>query len=629
MSKTKKIISLVLVAMMIMAMATVAIVSTSALAEGETYIVAGSGALCGSEWNPADTNNQMTWNAEKSVYEKVYTNVAAGTYNYKVVRGTTWGDAYTELGPANSMGDDGVINVTEDGSTVTLAFNGGNVVITVSAAPVETTTAAPVAGNGVTVGGTTYDVAVGDTITYTYTLTTPTNVENAQATTYYDPAKLELIPGKAKDMFPVLRDVTSVVFNTDIAGQVKFNATEGVEEGYDFTEGGVLVTLQFKVLDASASEIYTVLEEMVKFGEKVDYATGGEIVNDAVKAEEVLEGGVVTTTPAETETTPAETETTVITAPAGNKGIIVGGVTYPVTVGDIVTYTYELTTPANVENAQATTYFDADKLELIETKAKEMFPVLRDVTSVVYNTEIAGQVKFNATEGVEEGYDFTEGGVLVTLQFKVLDDAESTIYTTLEEMVKFGEKVDYATGGQIVNDGVSYVETLTGNTPPPVTSEVTTAPTETSEATTATETDPTETSEATTATETDPTETSEATTATETAPTETSEATTATETDPTETTVETKPVETKPVETKPVETKPVETKPVETKPVETKPVETTAAPATGLTSATEAGTTAAGTDAPNTGAAAYIYVVMAVLAMAACAVVVLRKRVNG
>ncbi|MBE6734913.1 MAG: hypothetical protein E7563_06205, partial [Ruminococcaceae bacterium] len=144
MSKTKKIISLVLVAMMIMAMATVAIVSTSALAEGETYIVAGSGALCGSEWDTTDTNNQMTWNAEKSVYEKVYTNVAAGTYNYKVVRGTTWGDAYTELGPANSMGDDGVINVAEDGSTVTLAFNGGNVVITVSAAPVETTTAAPV-----------------------------------------------------------------------------------------------------------------------------------------------------------------------------------------------------------------------------------------------------------------------------------------------------------------------------------------------------------------------------------------------------------------------------------------------------------------------------------------------------
>ncbi|MDO5124711.1 MAG: LPXTG cell wall anchor domain-containing protein, partial [Eubacteriales bacterium] len=63
------------------------------------------------------------------------------------------------------------------------------------------------------------------------------------------------------------------------------------------------------------------------------------------------------------------------------------------------------------------------------------------------------------------------------------------------------------------------------------------------------------------------------------------------------------------------------------KPVETEPAETTAPDATDGTSVTDA--TNAPADAPSTGAAAYIYVVLAVLSMAACAVVVLRKKVNG
>ena len=286
----------------------------------------------------------------------------------------------------------------------------------------------------------------------------------------------------------------------------------------------------------------------------------------------------VTTTEVPVTTTEAPVTTT--EAPAVEYGkVTVGGTEYGVTVGDVITYTYTLTTPTAVENAQATTYYDAEKLELIVPESKaanKMFPVLRDITSVVYNTDIPGEVKFNAMEGVDEGFDFTEGGVLVTLDFKVLDASASTIYTTLEEMVKFGEKVDYATGGQIVGEGVSYVETLTGNTEPPVV--------------TTTEPPVVTTTEAT-----------EEVTTTVVIPTTTE--------DKTPNTTASEPVGT-----------------TATDPVETS---TAAAPGTDPTSATEAGTTAAATDAPATGAAAYIYVVVAVLAMAACAVVVLRKRVNG
>ena len=293
-------------------------------------------------------------------------------------------------------------------------------------------------------------------------------------------------------------------------------------------------------------------------------------------------GGDVEPTTAETVPTTAEPTTAEPTtaAPAVEYGKVnVGGKEYGVTVGDTITYTYTLTTPAAIENAQATTYYDAEKLELVEGKAKEMFPVLRDITSVVYNTDIPGEVKFNATEGVEEGFDFTEGGILVTLTFKVLDNsADSAISTTIEEMVKFGEKVDYATGGQIVDAGVTYVETLTGNTPP----------------------------------------TTEAPTTSEVVPTTTEK-------------VEPTTTEVVPTTTEKVEPTTTEVVPTTTEKAEPTTAEKTDAPAPGTdaTSATEAGTTAPKADAPATGAAAYIYVVVAVLAMAACAVVVLRKRVNG
>lgn len=52
----------------------------AALAAGEGYYtVAGYGTLCGSDWNPGDSNNQMTWNEETGLYEKTFESVPAGT----------------------------------------------------------------------------------------------------------------------------------------------------------------------------------------------------------------------------------------------------------------------------------------------------------------------------------------------------------------------------------------------------------------------------------------------------------------------------------------------------------------------------------------------------------------------
>ncbi|MBQ7230431.1 MAG: hypothetical protein IJX04_05995, partial [Oscillospiraceae bacterium] len=63
-------------------------------AEEGYYSVAGTGALCGSEWNPEDPNNQMTLNEETGLYEKTFESVAAGTHQFKVTDGSwnnSWG----------------------------------------------------------------------------------------------------------------------------------------------------------------------------------------------------------------------------------------------------------------------------------------------------------------------------------------------------------------------------------------------------------------------------------------------------------------------------------------------------------------------------------------------------------
>ena len=64
------------------------------LAEIAPYYVAGVGALCGSEWKENDPANKMSLNAD-GLYEKTYTSVPAGEYQFKVTNGTwdqSWGD---------------------------------------------------------------------------------------------------------------------------------------------------------------------------------------------------------------------------------------------------------------------------------------------------------------------------------------------------------------------------------------------------------------------------------------------------------------------------------------------------------------------------------------------------------
>jgi hypothetical protein len=92
-------------------------------AEGTFHVVAGSPELCnGASWNPADASNLMT-ETSTGVYEITYTNVPAGTYEFKVTTGGAWdiGD-YNLTGDAKFGGTNAQITVPTDGATVKVTF---------------------------------------------------------------------------------------------------------------------------------------------------------------------------------------------------------------------------------------------------------------------------------------------------------------------------------------------------------------------------------------------------------------------------------------------------------------------------------------------------------------------------
>ncbi len=132
----------------------------------------------------------------------------------------------------------------------------------------------------------------------------------------------------------------------------------------------------------------------------------------------------------------------------------VDGNAYTCYIGDVVNYVFYLKTPEALEDFQATTNYDSGMLELVDTSVAEMFPVAGDV--VVFNTGMPNTVKFNAVN--LSGMDFTKGGSLISLKFRVLDSGGTAISTTLEYMDSVKAE-PYVTDYRIVGD-IDYSEEI-------------------------------------------------------------------------------------------------------------------------------------------------------------------------
>lgn len=134
----------------------------------------------------------------------------------------------------------------------------------------------------ITVGSKGYVKDVGDTITYTFYLTTPKKIEDVQAALTYDSRMLRLKTSEAQDFFPVMG--SSVIYNTAIKDTVKFNAVN--ISGFDFTQRGALITAEFEVLRNGGTSISTAIEIMSEKGG--NYYVDSFIISDAITCEEIL-----------------------------------------------------------------------------------------------------------------------------------------------------------------------------------------------------------------------------------------------------------------------------------------------------------------------------------------------------
>lgn len=100
-----------------------------------TYIIAGDSAtLFGEAWAPSNTANQMTLNGD-GLYEKVYSDVAAGTYKFKVTDGS-WNNCWGGTGENADTDGNYVLSLSEE-SNVTITFNADTKAIAVNVVPAE------------------------------------------------------------------------------------------------------------------------------------------------------------------------------------------------------------------------------------------------------------------------------------------------------------------------------------------------------------------------------------------------------------------------------------------------------------------------------------------------------------
>ncbi|WP_295248014.1 cohesin domain-containing protein [Ruminococcus sp.] len=94
-----------------------------------------------------------------------------------------------------------------------------------------------------------------------------------------------------------------------------------------------------------------------------------------------------------------------------SKTLTIAGKKY--NVGDTVVCTYELTTPAVLENYQATISYDSSKLSCLSAKMSEPAK-----NGAMLNKNLNGEIK-TCGSNISDGYDYTKGGKFMTVTYVV------------------------------------------------------------------------------------------------------------------------------------------------------------------------------------------------------------------
>ena len=89
-------------------------------------------------------------------------------------------------------------------------------------------------------------------------------------------------------------------------------------------------------------------------------------------------------------------------------------------IGDTVVCTYKLTTPAVLENYQATISYDSSKLSCLSAKMSEPAK-----NGAMLNKNLNGEIKLCGSN-ISDGYDYTKGGKFMTVTYVVKAGGSST-----------------------------------------------------------------------------------------------------------------------------------------------------------------------------------------------------------
>ncbi len=97
------------------------IVAGNVMKDGDSYRKGDNDTLFVSKWDVSDENNRMTYDEESGCYVKIYENVAAGEYHFKIAENKSWDVSY------GNDGENCYLKVDKDGSTVVISFKDGKV----------------------------------------------------------------------------------------------------------------------------------------------------------------------------------------------------------------------------------------------------------------------------------------------------------------------------------------------------------------------------------------------------------------------------------------------------------------------------------------------------------------------
>ena len=91
---------------------------------GDVHIIAGDKEVCGTNWDPTDLTNELVYNEESGLFEKVYDNVPDGIHVFLITTNYVFPKSGSGVLDGCDFGRDLIVDVKQDGARLIITFDG-------------------------------------------------------------------------------------------------------------------------------------------------------------------------------------------------------------------------------------------------------------------------------------------------------------------------------------------------------------------------------------------------------------------------------------------------------------------------------------------------------------------------